>query len=107
VLSHAQFLNVPARVIAPALVGRFDCGHGRVETIPDFHVFHRDGANFPTAEKADALQRDLAAAGLLPADVAPDLPRRLFREDLLRAALHQPHTHELLPSTELPSQSRR
>jgi len=92
-LASAAYLNLPARVIAPTLLGQFDCGHGRIETVPDFHVFHRGDANVPTPDKAIALQRDLGAAGLLdPAAAAdPKLPRRLFREDLHRAALHQHH----------------
>lgn len=96
-LAGARYLNVPARVIAPALVGRFDCGHGRVENVPDFHVFHQGGANFPSVEKAEALQRELASENLLPPAVAADLPRQLFREDLLRAALHSFTPHETVP----------
>lgn len=97
-LSDARYLNVPSRVIAPALLGRFDCGHGCVENAPDFHVFHRGGANFPTAAKAVVLQHDLIAAGLVPSGIPASLPSRLFREDLLRSALHEHHTNALLPS---------
>lgn len=97
-LSGAAYLNLPARVISPALLGRFDCGHGRVESVPDFHVFHRGDASVPTADKAAALQLALANAGLLPAASARDaeLPRRLFRPDLHREILtpHEP-THEI------------
>ena len=96
-LAGPTYLNVPARVIAPALLGRFDCGHGRVENIPDFHVFHRHEANHPTVAKAAALQRSLGAAGLLPAIHAADaaLPTRLFRADLHRAAVGSPSLHRL------------
>lgn len=89
-LAGSPYLNLPARVIAPALLGRFDCGNGRVESVPDFHVFHRSDASFPSAEKAAALQVALGAAGLLPADVTRDLalPGRLFREDLHREILN-------------------
>jgi ABC-type nitrate/sulfonate/bicarbonate transport system substrate-binding protein len=97
-LSDSRYLNVPARVIAPTLLGRFDCGHGVVESVPDFHIFHRGGTNFPRVEKAITLQRDLIAAGLLPPETAPTLPPQLFREDLLRSALHQHKTNELLSS---------
>lgn len=92
-LSDARYLNVPARVIAPALTGHFDCGHGRVEEVPDFHVFARGGANVPTIAKAHALQTELVASGLVPASaLAPELPRHLFREDLHREALSlNPH----------------
>ena len=93
-LSDARYLDIPARTLAPALTGRFDCGHGRVETVPDFHVFHGGDANVPTLAKATALQAELTAAGLLAAaTLPPQLPRRLFREDLPREALklNPPH----------------
>ncbi len=96
-LADARYLNVSVRVLAPSLLGKFDCGHGRIENVPDFHVFHRGEANVPTAAKAATLQRALGAAGLLPAAAAADatLPGKLFREDLHTAA-HPPHRlHEL------------
>ena len=95
-LAGARYLNVPARVVAPALTGRFDCGHGRVETIPDFHVFHAGDANRPVAAEAAELQAALGAAALLPAAAVADrqLPAALFREDLYRAALRQQPQHE-------------
>jgi ABC-type nitrate/sulfonate/bicarbonate transport system substrate-binding protein len=88
-LAGPRFLNLPVRDVAPTLLGRFDCGDGRIESVPDFHVFHRGNANRPDPAKAAALQRDLAAAGLLdPLRAADsDLPRRLFRSDLHREFL--------------------
>lgn len=102
-LSDARYLNVSAHVIAPALLGRFAFGHDRVESVPDFHVFHRGDANIPTAAKAAGLQRALGAAGLLSPAAASDfeLPRRLFREDLHRGALHQHPLHELTSTSAL------
>ncbi len=97
-LAGARYLNLPVRVIAPALLGRFDCGHGRVETVPDFHVFHRDAANVPSVEKAAALQHDLIGAGLLPPAADPPLPHRLFREDLLHEALRRHPVNQLMPA---------
>jgi len=100
-LAEAAHLNLPARLITPALLGRFDCGDGRVVSAPDFHIFHRGDANVPAVEKAAALQAALLGAGLLPAAAAdPELPRRLFREDLHRAALSQHQLHELNPTTD-------
>lgn len=102
-LAEARYLNLSAHVITPALLGQFDCGHGRIERVPDFHVFHRGDANVPTVAKAAALQRGLGATGLLSPAAASDsdLPRRLFREDLHRDALHQHPIHEPLTSTDL------
>lgn len=95
-LADPRYLNLPAGVIAPTLLGHLDCGNGRVEDVPDFHVFHRAGAGVPSVEKARALHLALGRAGLLPPAGAADaeLPRRLFREDLHRESLnphHQPH----------------
>ena len=102
-LSEARWLNLPARVIAPSLLGKFDCGYGRVESVRDFHVFHGGDANVPTADKAAALQHALRAAGLVPSAAAsdPELPRRLFREDLHRDALQQYQLHAPNPSSDL------
>jgi len=87
-LSSPVYLNVSEKVIAPALVGRFACGHDRVESIPDFHVFSRGDASAPTLSRATAVQAELAAAGLIPRAVANlTLPSRLFREDLYREAI--------------------
>jgi ABC-type nitrate/sulfonate/bicarbonate transport system substrate-binding protein len=100
-LAGARYLNVPARIIAPGLLGRFDCGHGRVASAPNFVVFHRHGANRPAADKAATLQHALAAAGLLSRP-DPKLPRRLFREDLHRDVLPPPTpNHELASSSDL------
>lgn len=92
-LAQLPFLNMPAEAIAPTLLGRFDAGCGRIQDVPDFHVFHRAGANEPTPAKAEALQAQLCADGILPATSAdPSLPRRLFRDDLYRE-FTQPHSH--------------
>jgi ABC-type nitrate/sulfonate/bicarbonate transport system substrate-binding protein len=96
-LAEADHLNLAARVIAPALTGRFDCGNGHIETTPDFHIFHRGDANVPTVAKATELQSALISAGLLTvAATHPELPQHLFREDLYRDALHTNQTHEAI-----------
>jgi ABC-type nitrate/sulfonate/bicarbonate transport system substrate-binding protein len=93
-LSEARYLNISAKIIALTLLGRFDCGHGHIENVADFHVFARSDANVPTAAKATALQAELIAAGLLSATtLSPDLPSRLFREDLHRSALTHTSPH--------------
>lgn len=102
-LAEPRFLNLSPDVIAPALLGQFDCGTGRVEAVPEFHVFHRGETNVPSRRKAEALHRALAAQNLLPPAAAADaeLPRRLFREDLHREFLHHEPSHEILTPTSL------
>lgn len=87
-LSAPMYLNVSAKVIAPALTGRFDCGHNRVESVPDFYVFSQGQAAAPTINRAANVQAELVAAGLVPRQMADaTLPGRLFREDLFRQAI--------------------
>jgi two-component system, oxyanion-binding sensor len=85
-LSLPAYLNQPVAVIAPTLEGVFDTGLAR-ESVPDFFIFHRGGANVPSAVRGLALQHELVAAGLVPATATADLPGRLFREDLHLAAV--------------------
>jgi ABC-type nitrate/sulfonate/bicarbonate transport system substrate-binding protein len=103
-LSDARYLNVAPRVIAPTLLGRFDCGNGRVENVPDFHIFHRGEASVPAVEKAAVIQRTLGLAGLLSPAAAQktELPRQLFREDLHREILPSP-TNEITASSDFPT----
>lgn len=88
-LAADRYLKLPVATILPSLVGRFDAGYGRVENVPDFHVFHRGEAGRPTLEQAEALHAALGAAGIIPANVDPRLPRRVFSPDIHRAALAQ------------------
>jgi len=93
-LSAPAYLDVPAKVIAPALLGRFATGPGRIESVPDFLVFSQGEANAPTAARAATLQNELVTAGILPrAQLSPGLARRLFREDLYREAALHLHQH--------------
>jgi ABC-type nitrate/sulfonate/bicarbonate transport system substrate-binding protein len=100
-LAGARYLNLAPRVIASTLLGRFDCGHDRVESVPDFHVFHRGEAGVPAVDRAVALQRTLGVAGLLSPAAAqnPETPRRLFREDLHREILNPNQPHEIASSS--------
>lgn len=85
-LSAPTYLNLPVASIEPALCSRFDTGSKR-ESVPDFIVFHQGDANAPTAERAESLQRELVASGLVPRSlVNASLPRRLFCEDIHREA---------------------
>ena len=104
-LSHRAYLNLPAKVIAPALLGRFADGVSVKQSleVPDFHIFHRGGANVPTVARAEAIQTDLISAGLVQrAAFTVHLPSTLFREDLFREATANLDLHESL-ATKLPA----
>ena len=97
-LAGPDYINQSARVIMPALLGPFDCGHDHIEAVPDFIIFNRGGASIPTTAKAAALQADLIETGLLPREkVDSRMPGQVFREDIFRQAIQQT-THELISS---------
>jgi ABC-type nitrate/sulfonate/bicarbonate transport system substrate-binding protein len=102
ILSVPAYIDLPATVIAPTLLGHFTCRPGVNESVPDFHVFSKGDANAPTPARAATLQNELITSGLVPrAQLSPSLPRRLFREDLYREATTKPDTTYASSSTKL------
>jgi ABC-type nitrate/sulfonate/bicarbonate transport system substrate-binding protein len=104
-LSAPAYLDLPVSVIAPTLLGQFSPRSGVMESVPDFHVFSRGGANAPTADRAATLQNELVSSGLIPrSSLYPSLPNRLFRDALYREATanldpHAPPPTKLLDGT--------
>jgi ABC-type nitrate/sulfonate/bicarbonate transport system substrate-binding protein len=89
-LAQSHYVNVPIRALQMSLSGTFDFGNGRVEKVPNFHVFARDNANEPTLEKARWVIDNLHSAGLLddPNEVPAGHAARWFRTDIHHQALH-------------------
>jgi ABC-type nitrate/sulfonate/bicarbonate transport system substrate-binding protein len=99
-LAAPRYLDVSVETILPALLGNFDTGTGKTETVSDFHIFSRGGANLPSVVAATTLQNELTSAGLIPPNLAPaHLPALLFRADLYRSAIANKST----PTNENPS----
>ena len=88
-LAHREYLNVPARVIQASLVGPFDAGHGTSLPAENFIQFHRDGANAPTAAKANWLIEGFKRHHFLPAEITlrANLGCHIFRSDLYQLSL--------------------
>jgi len=75
VLASPRYVNAPAEVIARSLA------------LPGFHIFHRNGANFPWRSHADWFLAQMVRWG--QASAGCDLRAvadRVFRPDLFRAA---------------------
>jgi nitrate/nitrite transport system substrate-binding protein len=78
VLSSPRYLNTPAEVISRTL------------DLPDFHVFQRNGANFPWRSHADWFLAQMVRWG----QVSPDIDikatsDRVYRTDLYRSAAQE------------------
>jgi ABC-type nitrate/sulfonate/bicarbonate transport system substrate-binding protein len=88
-LSQERYLNAPAELLRPGVTGVFNFGHGRVETVSDFTLYHRDGANSPSAEKASWVLRHLIPAQLPGGALVPAaIGTQVFRMDLFEQALN-------------------
>jgi nitrate/nitrite transport system substrate-binding protein len=91
VLSSPRYLNTPAEVMARTL------------ELPDFHVFHRDHANFPWRSHADWFLGQMERWGQVPAGLdRTAIADRVYRTDLYRAAAREmgvacPETDRLPP----------
>ena len=77
-LASPRYLNTPAEVISRTL------------DLPDFHVFHRNHANFPWRSHADWFLRQMVRWGQVPASIdIVATSDRVYRTDLFRAAANE------------------
>jgi ABC-type nitrate/sulfonate/bicarbonate transport system substrate-binding protein len=87
-LARPEHVGAPAAALRRVFDGNFDFGHGRVESLPDFTLFHQHDANEPSDAKAAWVLRHLRQSGLYREDPALDaaLGREVFRIDLFEKA---------------------
>jgi ABC-type nitrate/sulfonate/bicarbonate transport system substrate-binding protein len=98
-LRRPEYLNTTAVSLRSSMLGPFNFGHGRLEKLPGFHVFHRHGANEPSSEKAAWIMQMMLRTGLVSNPSLFQSPgvRRIFRADIFRQAQQlstRPHHHE-------------
>lgn len=75
ILSSPRYLNTPAEILARTL------------DLPDFHVFHRNHANFPWRSHADWFLKQMVRWGQAsPSIDIEGTSDRVYRTDLFRAA---------------------
>ncbi len=88
-LAEISFVNAPIRAVRMSLGGAFDFGHGRVEKTGSQHIFHHDGANDPTSEKAEWVIGNFLQSGTLPdpSALSSSAAAECFRSDLYQQAL--------------------
>jgi ABC-type nitrate/sulfonate/bicarbonate transport system substrate-binding protein len=91
-LARAEYLNLPVRVLSPALQGPIALGAGQgSRDASDYIRFHAHEANTPTPMRAQWIIDGLMRHSLIPAGtvVPPNLARRVFRADLYTQALRR------------------
>lgn len=91
VLMKRKYVNANPLALRRSLCGPFDVGKGKVESIPNFHIFSRYNANEPTVERERTVVAQMRESGALPADAARGLPPQLcFRPDIFERSNPQP-----------------
>lgn len=87
-LAQPEFVGVPAEILLRGLSGKLDYGNGVTRPVSDFFVFHRDGANEPSGDKAAWALQLVRASGFCtePSGLNFTLGRRVFRNDLYQLA---------------------
>jgi ABC-type nitrate/sulfonate/bicarbonate transport system substrate-binding protein len=88
VLSRPEYLNLPSASLRKSIAGPFDFGHGRVQKTVGFHIFHRDEANEPSAEKAGWVLTAMNQTGAVPnRSMLPSASlHKIFRPDIHQQA---------------------
>lgn len=88
-LAEAEFINAPIEAVRKSLAGSFDYGNGRIEKTGRQHIFHAEGANEPSREKAEWVIGNLIRSGAVPDPtlIASDTAARCFRADLFHQAI--------------------
>jgi ABC-type nitrate/sulfonate/bicarbonate transport system substrate-binding protein len=86
-LAEPEFLNAPIESLRMSLRGTFDFGGGRVEKMPDFHVFARHNANEPDASKAAWVTRSLRDSVSDPEQIHPADVASMFRSDIFHQSV--------------------
>lgn len=89
ICSRPKYIGASAAALHAGFSGRFDFGHDSARTVSDFFVFHRNGANEPSDDKAAWALESVRASGLCYDPAALNLAqiRGVFRADLYDKAL--------------------
>lgn len=87
-LAQSRYVHVQPELIRRGLTGRIRFGRNSApETIPDFMVFHRYGANFPWRSHAVWLLTQMVRWGqLLPSTDFEQLAAQVYRPEVYRQA---------------------
>lgn len=85
ILAQRQYTGASAEVLYNSLGPAFQSGVGSIPA-ESFHIFHGQGVNAPTVEKASWVLSGLRDAGSLP-DMTGLSLSRIYREDLFHAAI--------------------
>lgn len=95
ILASSGHLRADRGVLKLSLTGPFDNGAGQRLSVENFHIFHRDKANFPSPDKAEWVLASLLETGLIHPVDATTARRAMsacWRADLFHQAIIPPRS---------------
>ena len=100
-LARPGFVGVSESALRHGIEGAIDFGHDLGRAVRDFCIFHRDGANEPSGDKAAWALQLVRDSGLCPdpSAVSFALAKKIFRPDIFEKAV------ALRPSNPVPSET--
>jgi len=100
-LARPEFVGVSVDALRHGINGEMDFGHDTERSVRDFCIFHRDGANEPSGDKAAWALQLVRDSGLCPDPSAISFAcaKKIFRSDIFEKATALRH------STQTPSEN--
>jgi ABC-type nitrate/sulfonate/bicarbonate transport system substrate-binding protein len=88
-LAQPEYVNAPKDALRQSFSGEFNFGNDLTRIVPGFCVFHGDGVNEPSAQKAGWVIQHLRESGLSKDSsvLSFALGRQVFRVDIFEKAL--------------------
>ena len=84
ILARPEFIGVSKTVLRRGISGEMDFGHGVGKVMRDFCIFHRDGANEPSGDKAAWVFDLIRSSGLCKdaTSINFTFAKKIFRSDI-------------------------
>jgi len=83
-LARPEFVGAPETALRHGIDGEIDFGHDLERVMREFCIFHRDGANEPSGDKAAWVLELVRSSGLCqdPGAINFSFARKIFRQDI-------------------------
>ena len=86
VLARPQYIHTPVEYLRKGFLPPFNFGHGQIEHLPNFTIFHGHDANVPSLQKASWVINHFLHSGVLKTPLDPEAARQTFRADIYEQA---------------------
>ena len=101
-LARPRFVGVSEATLRHGIRGEIDFGHDLGRNVQDFCIFHREGANEPSGDKAAWALQLVRDSGLCPdpSAISFAFAKKIFRPDIFEKAVALRHSTPIPSETE-------